>query len=979
MTTQEIIKLTKQLVAIPSTADNPATLHEAVNFLTLIVASHPNITIEGFERNGKPSFLAYSGHVRPSKFDILLNAHVDVVPGKPDQFTAVEKDGRLYGRGVLDMKGTALILTDVFCEMVNKVPYKLGLEIVSDEEIGGYDGARFHIDEGVRSSFVVNGEYANHRNTIYNAARGMCWVELAFRGKEAHGGHPWKGDNAIIKAGSFVAAVLEKYPTPDKETWTTTANISSLSSPNQTLNKVPDHAVLKIDFRFTQEDPVFENEENLRAFIANIDPDAELTKLVAFEPAVNVEELNPYVQGLSRALKRVTKTEPTFLGRPASSDGRHFAMVNNDVVEFGLYGQNSHSDGEYVALDSFTEYQAVMRAFLKAPTRLNPKDTIQKAPKSESAHLQVFRLLVNLPTVTGDFMANNTALSYIANYLRGRGMFIEEFERGQCRSIVATTRPGAKEPAVMLSAHIDVVPAAPDQFKLRIRGDKLLGRGVMDMKFSIAAYLALVDSMQGELGDYDFGIMITSDEEVGSNNGTAYLVQEQGYKPRVAVVPDGGENWQLESFSKGLQWIKLTAKGQSGHASRPWEGSSAITRLLDAIKEIQALVPGNPLPEETFLSVGTIEGGTTANQIPTHATAMLDIRYGSVQDYLRLPASIKSITSKHGVYMTISSDAGPTTTDPNNYYVKPFVDIVSRITGKAHDTSISYGTSDARHFGAAGVPSVVIQPPGGNTHKDGEWLSNIGFEQFCVILEEYVRRMADLRPDRKAAKDQDVARLAKRLNSGDKPAYVWYVTYGSGLSKENFVCTIAGGKPIGGRKEYIGCRDKTMPIKDTFISLPYEIYFAGDARYWGGAHAYLSTTSQKNAHTLARAYLITVEQLEDIAAQENLQRTSLRLPLAVAIRDGHTPINNVTGERAYDELLYCGLEANIPMFTLTAMQEDAPRQLPTDAYALVLCSGLSQNPDFNIESAIDFATNDSSLAGHFKKQTITKLLEDLSQ
>jgi succinyl-diaminopimelate desuccinylase len=978
MTIQEIIKLTKQLVAIQSTADNPAALKEAINFVTRIVASHPDITIEGFERNGKPSFLAYRGHARPNKFDILLNAHVDVVPARPDQFVAVERDGRLYGRGVLDMKGTALVLTNVFCEFVNKVPYKLGLEIVTDEEVGGYDGARLHIDDGLRSSFVINGEYANHRNTIYNAARGMCWVEIAFRGKEAHGGHPWKGENAVIKAGSFAAAVLEKYPTPDRETWTTTANISSLTTPNQTLNKVPDYAVLKIDFRFTQEDSVFENEDNLRLFIASIDPEAELVNLAAFEPAVNVEELNPYVQGLGNALKRVTKVEPSFLGRPASSDGRHFAMVNNDIVEFGLYGQNSHTDSEYVELDSFAEYQAAMRAFLKSPTHIRSQDPTQKKQAPDQLHIQLLRQLIALPTVANDFAANYSGLSYIANFLRERGMFIEQFEHEHYRSIVATTRPGAKEPVVMLSAHLDVVPANPEQFKLHIRGDKLLGRGVADMKFAIASYMALVDSMKGELSDYDFAIMITTDEEIGSNNGTARLVHEYGYTPNVAIIPDGGENWQLEVFSKGLQWIQLNAYGQNGHSSRPWEGDSAITRLLNTIKEIQTMVPLDPKPEETFMSVGTIEGGTTANQIPTHATATLDIRYGNVQDYLRFPASLKSITEQHGVRMNIVSDASPTTTDPNNYYVKPFVDIVSRITGNKQHDSISYGTSDARYFGAAGIPCIVIQPPGGNRHKDGEWLSKTGFDQFCIVLEEYVRRMADLIPDRKVAKERDVARLAKRLNSAGKPAYVWYVTYGAGLSKENFACILAGGKPVGGRREYPGCRDKSMPIKDTFISLQHNLYFAGSSHYWDGGHAYIDTVPSNRAHTIARAYLITVEQFEDIAAQENMQKEPIRLPLAQTIRDGHVTIGSVTGQRMYDELLYCGLEDNRPMFTLTAMQQQSERCLPSGAYAKVLCIGLSQNPDFDTEAAIDYVTGNPNLAGHYKKRAITKIFEDLA-
>ncbi|HEV7453957.1 MAG TPA: M20 family metallopeptidase [Candidatus Saccharimonadales bacterium] len=367
MDTQQIIETTKHLITIPSTADNPAALLEAANVLAGIVKQCPNVTIERFEWNGKPSFLAYRGPVRPEKFDILLNGHVDVVPGAPALFKPTVKNGKLYGRGALDMKGTATVLTSVFCELVNDVHYSLGLQIVADEEIGGYNGVNMQIKAGVRANFVIMGEYANDRHTIYNAARGLCWAEIRFKGKSAHGGHLWNGSNAVVKAGDFARAVLKRYPTPDKETWTTTASVASLSTPNDTYNKVPDAAILKIDFRFTQEDPVFQTRESLEAFIASIDPDAKLVDLATFEPAVNVAELNPYVQGLSAAMRQVTGSKATFLGRPASSDGRFFALVQNDIIEFGLYGLNPHSDNEYVELSSFEEYRSVLTSFLRRP------------------------------------------------------------------------------------------------------------------------------------------------------------------------------------------------------------------------------------------------------------------------------------------------------------------------------------------------------------------------------------------------------------------------------------------------------------------------------------------------------------------------------------------------------------------------------------------------------------------------------------
>jgi succinyl-diaminopimelate desuccinylase len=383
MTTQELIDKTRQLVAIPSTSDNPTALRHAVTFVAEIIEKAcQGVTIERFESNGKLSFLAYRGATRPKKFKILLNAHLDVVPGHVEQYVARLEGDRLYGRGALDMKGTALALTDVFCEMVHKVPYDLGLQIVCDEEVGGNDCVKVQIDDGVRAEFVVMGEYSNHRATIYNAARGLCWVEIAFKGRTSHGAHLWHGDNAVVRAGEFAGAVLKHYPTPDKETWTTTASIASLATPNETYNRVPDVAVLKIDFRFTQEDDVFKNRESLEAFIKSIDPTAELVKVVVFDPAVEVEELNPYVQGLSYAVRQAFKTEPKFLGRPGASDGRHYAMVNNDIVEFGLCGEGQHGDEEFVELASFDDYREAMRIFLKNPTKhIKQATVLEEQPK----------------------------------------------------------------------------------------------------------------------------------------------------------------------------------------------------------------------------------------------------------------------------------------------------------------------------------------------------------------------------------------------------------------------------------------------------------------------------------------------------------------------------------------------------------------------------------------------------------------------
>jgi succinyl-diaminopimelate desuccinylase len=751
MTNDQLIEKTMELIAIPSTADNPAALRQAIDVVAAILKDNDDITIEWFERNQRPSFLAYRGSTRPTVFDVLLNAHLDVVPGPPELFKPRIEGERLYGRGALDMKSTAVVLADLFNSLVSEVPYALGLQIVTDEEIGGYDGVRMHIDDGVRSKFVVMGEYANDRNAIYNAARGLCWAEIAFKGKTAHGGHLWHGENAVIKAGSFASEVLKRYPTPDKETWTTTASIANLSTPNETFNKVPDAAILKIDFRFTQEDPVFESRESLEAFIAGIDPDAELVNLATFEPAVYVQEANPYVQGLSAAMRKVTRKKPRYLGRPASSDGRHYALVNNDIIEFGLYGMMPHSDHEYVELSSFQEYRSIMEEFLRNPVRDHGHKLPIKA--KEPLRTKLLRQLVAMPTISGDHDANNRALSFVQHFLASRGMYVERYQEKGFGSLLATTTPGNKQPSVLLTAHIDVVPGEQEQFKLEISEGRIYGRGVMDMKFAIANYLELIDILHDNLEAYDIGILITSDEELGGRNGTNTIVNSHHLRPSVAIVPDGGENWETETFAKGVQWIKLESHGQASHASRPWEGVNAISALVSALGEIEALAPKSDDKQVTSINIGTIEGGTTGNQIAAHASAMLDVRHGNMDDYESIYPRIHEICGKYGVEDTLIVSDPPCINDINNPYIKSFRTIIESVTGKQPGTMYSYGATDGRYFSAHNIPTVIVSPECGGRHSEAEWLSEKGFEQFAAVLEQFVMLEATVNSaERPAAK-----------------------------------------------------------------------------------------------------------------------------------------------------------------------------------------------------------------------------------
>jgi len=140
--------------------------------------------------------LVYFQKTRPNNFKIILNAHLDVVSGRKEQYKPYEKDGKLFGRGAIDMKGAAAVEILVFKEIAKKVSYPLALQLVTDEEIGGFCGTKYQIEKGVRADFVIAGEPTDFG--VNNKAKGIIWLKIKTKGKAAHGAYPWRGKKCLI-------------------------------------------------------------------------------------------------------------------------------------------------------------------------------------------------------------------------------------------------------------------------------------------------------------------------------------------------------------------------------------------------------------------------------------------------------------------------------------------------------------------------------------------------------------------------------------------------------------------------------------------------------------------------------------------------------------------------------------------------------------------------------------------------------------
>lgn len=169
---------------------------------------------------------------------------------------------------------------------------------------------------------------------------------------------------------------------------------------------------------------------------------------------------------------------------------------------------------------------------------------------------------------------------------------------------------------------------------------------------------------------------------------------------------------------------------------------------------------------------------------------------------------------------------------------------------------------------------------------------------------------------------------------------VWYVSYGSNMSRVRLGCYIQGGRPPGAAVTYAGAHDRTMPVHDVALHLPGSLYFAGESRIWGGGTAFYD--HDMPGPTPARAYRMTVSQFVDVAAQEMHRLPDPEDPLAGVVVAGLPDGRHAAGPGVYETLIEVGRRDGLPMLTFTAPHDlgSVPHTRPAPAYLAMLAEGL---------------------------------------
>ncbi len=337
--------------------------------LKSFLANHHIQTTVAEVKDGRPNLLATVDSGRPGRH-LLLCGHTDTVPPNAgstvDLFAAVEKEGRLYGRGTADMKGALAAMAGALADLAGQKSLaagKVSLAAVIDEEMESL-GAEALILSGFKADAAIVGEPTENRIAIGH--KGLEWLAVEFIGRAAHGSTPEAGINAISAAAEFVRLVEEVLMPRfegrrDPVLGLPVINMGTISGGDQP-STVAARCEIKLDRRWVTTETieqVFADVEELLAEVRKVRPG--LTTRISRVPGGMATMIHgPLTVDRQHALVKASQKAFADLGLPAAqltvfpawTDGALLAReANIPTIIWGPGELNTaHSPGENVRL-----------------------------------------------------------------------------------------------------------------------------------------------------------------------------------------------------------------------------------------------------------------------------------------------------------------------------------------------------------------------------------------------------------------------------------------------------------------------------------------------------------------------------------------------------------------------------------------------------------------------------------------------------
>ncbi len=321
---------------------------------------------------------------------------------------------------------------------------------------------------------------------------------------------------------------------------------------------------------------------------------------------------------------------------------------------------------------------------------------------------------------------------------------VGEAPDGPVENLLAVRGDGPRHFA--FAGHVDVVPAGEGwwPWSAEIRDGLLYGRGAVDMKGAVAAFVAAA----GRSNSGTLSLIITGDEEGPATYGTRALTDRmaaRGLAPDLCLVGEPTSTEKLGDMIKigrrGSVNIWIEVAGRQGHVAYPHLADNPIPRLVALLAAIEAIVldDGTDWFQPSNIEITDIAvGNPAANVIPAKASARISIRFNDLHSGDALVARIGALAAAHGATVTgrVSGEAFLTAPGAFSALV---ADAIDHVTGLTPTLSTTGGTSDARFLSKL-CPVVEFGLLNATMHKVDE---AVAIADLHALTDIYTKIIAD--------------------------------------------------------------------------------------------------------------------------------------------------------------------------------------------------------------------------------------------
>ncbi|MFO7582296.1 succinyl-diaminopimelate desuccinylase [Guyparkeria sp.] len=311
----------------------------------------------------------------------VFAGHTDVVPTGDERqwthppFAAEIHDGKLFGRGAADMKGSvAAFITAVerFLARHPEPSFRLGFLITSDEEGPAQHGTKRVMqwlrEKGIRIDWCLVGEPSS-RNRLANeykiGRRGSITANLVIEGRQGHVAYPHLADNPVHRAAPFLADLVEiEWDQGNAHFPPSTLQIANIHAGTGANNVIPGTLEVQFNLRFNTETSVETIKATIEERLKRHGLSYRIDWHLSGEPFLTRDD-GPMVNAVENAVEGIIGHRPNPSTAGGTSDGRFIAPTGAQVIELGPLNATIHQINEHVAVDDLTTLSSIYERLLE--------------------------------------------------------------------------------------------------------------------------------------------------------------------------------------------------------------------------------------------------------------------------------------------------------------------------------------------------------------------------------------------------------------------------------------------------------------------------------------------------------------------------------------------------------------------------------------------------------------------------------------